>query len=809
MSLGDYNRKRNFGVTAEPPGRVGSSPTGRSFVIQKHAARRLHYDFRLELDGALKSWSVPKGPSFDPAERRLAVAVEDHPIDYGGFEGIIPQGQYGGGTVLLWDRGTWQPVGDAAAGLAAGHLKFDMFGEKLQGRWALVHLKARPNRAGRRGEDGDNNWLLIKDRDAHARPQGEYDVTVARPESVASGRDLPAIAAASDRVWHSKPSLSDAAGIPGARAQAMPAVLKPVRARRGKAVPEGDQWVHEIELQGRRLFVRADAGFVKLFEPGGVEVTDEVAPLAQAAKALPLHDAVIDALATALGPDGRSRGDRPPTVLYVIDLPYLDGHDLTRTPLVERKKALAALVASAGPPPALRFADHVVGHGPETFAAACQLGAPGVVSKKADGPYQDGPRGGDWRVLRCPGAAEPPREKKSRKAAPAKATATKAAAPKTAKATAPAKATAAKVAAANATAAKPASGTAAPAPPKGPPAHAKGTPAHAKATPAHAKATAVHAKATTPHAPSSEDRVAGVKLTHPARMLYPEAGVTKADLAHYYQDVAPFMLPHTEDRPLTLLRSPEGVTGKPFYVRHPGPWAPPELRQFDIVSGTESGLTMIADDEAALVALAQMNVLEIHTWNARVSDLERPDRMVFDLDPGPHIGWDAIVEGARKIREILQHFQLDSFVKTTGSKGLHVVVPLTPHAGWKETLAFTHAIAQAVARAEPDRYSAGLAKAGREAKIFVDYLRNRRGATSVSIYSVRARPTASVSVPLAWEDLGPDIRSDEYHVTDRAQWLAKRRRDPWAGYSKVRQKLTAQDVAAAEAVLRDLGRPRR
>jgi len=743
MTLREYNRKRNFDITAEPPGREGSSPSGHSFVIQKHAARRLHYDFRLELDGALKSWSVPKGPSFDPTERRLAVEVEDHPIDYGGFEGIIPQGQYGGGTVLLWDRGTWQPVGDAAAGLAAGHLKFDMFGEKLQGRWALVRLKPRPNRAGRRGEDGDNNWLLIKDRDAHARPQAEYDVTAARPESVASGRDLPAIAAASDRVWHSKPSLSNAAGLPGARAQVMPAGLKPVRARRGKAVPDGDDWLHEIELAGRRVLVRADAGFLKLLDGEGRDVTGELAPLAQAAKALPVHDALIDAVATALGPDGRSRADAPATVLYVIDLPYLEGHDLTRTPLMERKKALAALVASAGPSAALRFADHVAGHGGETYAAACRLGAPGVVSKKAAGPYKDGPRGGDWRVTRCAAGQKPGRA------------------------------------------------TAKPRKPPAPPVASKAA--------AAAKAGARKA----------DDRVADVKLTHPGRMLYPEAGVTKLDLARYYQDVAKFMLPHTEDRPLTLLRSPEGVTGKPFYVRHPGPWAPPELRQFDIVSGTESGLTMIADDEAGLVALAQMNVLEIHTWNARVSDIDRPDRMVFDLDPGPHVGWDEIVVGARKIREILEHFELQSFVKTTGSKGLHVVVPLTPHASWKDTLGFTHAIAQAVARAEPNRYSAELAKAGREAKIFVDYLRNRRGATSASIYSVRARPTAPVSVPLDWEDLGTDIRSDSYHVTDRGKWLAKRRRDPWAGYFKTRQKLTERDIAAAEAVLRDLGKPRR
>ena len=761
MSLGDYNRKRNFGVTAEPPGRVGSSPTGRSFVIQKHAARRLHYDFRLELDGALKSWSVPKGPSFDPAARRLAVAVEDHPIDYGGFEGIIPQGQYGGGTVLLWDRGTWQPVGDAAAGLAAGHLKFDLFGEKLQGRWALVHLKARPNRAGRRGEDGDNNWLLIKDRDAHARPESAFDVTAARPESVASGRDLPAIAAASDRVWHSKPSLSNAAGIPQARARAMPSAFAPVRAKLAREVPEGDGWLHEVELLGRRVIVRADAGFVKLVETDGRDVTDELPALAQAAKALPLHDAIMDGVATALAPDGGTRDDARPTVLYLIDLPYLDGHDLARTPLLERKKALAALIGAAGGPPALRFADHVVGHGPETFAAACGLGARGVVSKRAEGPYQAGAKSG-WRVIRCPGAGKDGPSKRAAVARPARKA----------------------------------------------PGKAKAGESNAS-TEVGLAGRSHRGKVREPSEGARDDRVAGVKLTHPERMLYPEAGVTKVDLARYYQDVAAFMLPHTEDRPLTLLRSPDGVTGKPFYVRHPGPWAPPELRQFEIKSGTESGVTMIADDEAALVALAQMNVLEIHTWNARVSDLERPDRMVFDLDPGPHVAWSEIVEGARKIREILEHFQLASFVKTTGSKGLHVVVPLVPHASWKDTLGFTHAIAQAVARAEPDRYSAGLAKAGREAKIFVDYLRNRRGATSVSIYSARARPTASVSVPLAWDDLGPDTRSDAFHVTDRSRWLAKRRVDPWAGYFKTRQKLTTRDVEAAEAVLRDLGKPRR
>jgi bifunctional non-homologous end joining protein LigD len=752
MSLGDYNRKRNFGVTAEPPGRPGATATGHSFVIQKHAARRLHYDFRLELDGALKSWSVPKGPSFDPSARRLAVAVEDHPIDYGGFEGIIPRGQYGGGTVLLWDRGTWSPVGDGAAGLVAGHLKFDLFGEKLRGRWALVRLKARPNRRGRAGDDGDRNWLLIKDRDAHARPEAEWDVTVARPESVASGRDLDAIAVASDRVWHSKTRLSDATGIPGARAIAMPETLAPVRARRARAAPEGDAWVHEVELAGARVQVRANGGYVHLMGADGRDVTDDLPALAQAAKALPLHDAVIDGVATALGPDGRTRADLPATVLYLIDLPYLDGHDLTRTPLVERKQALASLVGGADGVGAggVRFADHVVGRGPETFAAACALGAPGIVSKRGAGPYRTGAKAaGDWRVIRCPGARKG-KEGKGKRSAKAKA---------------------------------------APSP--------------------HVPAPETAGPARAPGQKPAEVRVATVKLTHPERMLYPEAGVTKLDLARYYEDVSRFMLPHLMDRPLTLVRSPEGMGGQPFYVRHAGPWAPPELRQFKIASGTGSGVTMIAEDVAGLVALAQMNVLEIHAWNACVSKLEHPDRMVFDLDPGPQVSWPAIVAGAQKIRAILEQFELASFVKTTGSKGLHVVVPLTPHAGWSDTLAFSRDIALAIARAEPTRYSAGLAKAGREDKIFVDYLRNRRGATSVSVYSTRGRPAAPVSVPVAWDDLGSSTRSDAFHVTDRSAWLGKRRADPWAAYGTTRQKLTARDLAAAAAVAHDLTKARR
>ncbi len=531
MALDEYKRKRDFTVTAEPPARVGATPTGRSFVVQKHAARQLHYDFRLELDGVLKSWSIPKGPSFDPAAKRLAVAVEDHPIDYGGFEGVIPAGQYGGGTVLLWDKGTWKPLFDPAAGLASGHLKFELLGEKLRGRWALVKMKGR----GRAGDSAGRSWLLVKDRDEHARPEAEWSVTVARPESVVTGRDLDAIAAASDRVWHSNRGRSDAGTLAGARAAPMPERLRLTRPRLARTVPAGDGWLHEIEIVGERVVARVDGGRIQLLGPDGSDRTAALAGVVGAIRSIPVSQACIDGIATALGPDGHARADAPADTLYAIDLPYLDGYDLSRVPLGERKARLASLVSHAGP--ALRLADHVRGRGPEIFAQAGSLGATGIVSKKVDSRYP--PPASAWRIVRCPPAPG------SKRSAPA--------------------------------------------------------------------ATAI-ARVERGRAGSVVNplRVAGVKLTHPGRVLYPDGGITKLDLARFYERIGERMLPHLVDRPLTLVRAPNGMGGHRFFVRHAGDWAPPELRQFEVVGGTGAGTAMIVDDLRGLVALAQMNVLEIH-----------------------------------------------------------------------------------------------------------------------------------------------------------------------------------------------------
>ena len=719
MALDEYSRKRNFAVTAEPPARVSATPTGRSFVVQKHAARQLHYDFRLELDGVLKSWSIPKGPSFDPSAKRLAVAVEDHPIDYGGFEGIIPAGQYGGGTVLLWDRGTWNPLFDPAQALAAGHLKFELFGEKLRGRWALVRLKPRSRAAGGRGGD-DRSWLLVKDRDAHARPESEWSVTDAQPESVVTGRDLDAIAAASDRVWHSDRGRPDPSGLGGARAAPIPELLHLAQAKLARVVPDGDDWLHEVEIVGERIVARVDGGRVQLLAVDRGDRGDRTSALAALASALrmfPASQAIIDGVATALDEDGHSVAGRPADTLYAIDLLYLDGYDLTRVPLVERKGLLDSLLAGAKAASGLRYADHVLGRGHEIFAHASALGASGLVSKRIGSRYP--PPADAWRIVRC---------------------------------------------------------------------SAKGASEHVPTAGTTVKKTK-----------TSEIRIAGVKLTHPERVLYPDVGITKLDLARFYERVGERMLPYLEDRPLTLVRAPDGMRGQRFFVRHAGDWAPRELRQFEITGGTGAGTAMVVDDLRGLVALAQMNVLEIHPWNARTRDLERPDRIVFDLDPGPEVPWSDVIGGARRVREVLETLDLASFVKTTGGKGLHVVVPLTPAATWADTLEFSRVMAQALARFEPARFSAGLAKAPRTHKIFVDYLRNRRGATSVSAFSSRAQATASVSVPVAWDELGFGTRGESFHVGDVSLWY--RDGDPWADYGKIRQRLTTTKIKAAQAAL--------
>lgn len=753
MALEEYKRKRNFKATPEPEGKVESTQGKNSFVIQKHAASRLHYDFRLELAGVLLSWAVPKGPSLDPDEKRLAVHVEDHPLDYGTFEGIIPKGQYGGGTVLLWDRGTWEPEGDPAAGYKKGHLKFHLHGEKLKGGWNLVRI------GGRKGDDNDN-WLLIKEKDDEARPGSGDAVVEERPESVSTGRSMDEIAADSDNVWQSNhaekaektatPSAFDPSSLPGARKARRPSAVEAQLATLVDETPSGDEWIHEIKLDGYRVLCFVEDGETRIVTRNGKNWTDRFAPVARAAGKLPVRAAILDGEVVVVEPDGRTsfqalqnalteNRDRD-LVFFAFDLLYLDGYDLRKAPLLARKEALAAVVA--GSQGTIRYSDHVEGDGEGFYRQACSFALEGIIAKRGDLPYHPG-RNKDWVKVKCLKRQEFVIAAEAKRPAANKV--------KTAAATKPG-----------------------PKPPVHPASEEVDLPSSGRSQ-------------------KKEVEVSGVRISNPERVLYPEQGVTKKDLAVYYSRISDWILPHLIDRPLTLVRCPEGRAKQCFYQKHIGEHVPASIRRIDV--GDDEPYGTLSSLEG-LVSLVQMGVLELHIWGSHRDKIEQPDYVVFDLDPDEGLGWDRVVEGALKVREFLTGLGLRTFLKTTGGKGLHVVLPLTRKLDWDQVKAFTKGVADTIAAAEPDRYTSKLPKASRKGKVFIDYLRNGRGATSIAAYSTRARPGAPVSAPLFWEELETGVRANTYTVQNLPERLESLPADPWEGFSKVRQSITAATLKA-------------
>ena len=850
MGLREYRRKRDFKKTPEPAGQVSAPPRDqeRSYLIQKHAASRLHYDFRLELEGVLKSWAVPKGPSLDPADKRLAMHVEDHPLEYGEFEGIIPKGQYGGGTVLLWDRGTWEPVGDPHKSYRAGSLKFTLKGEKLRGGWALVKI------GGRRKDGDDRSWLLIKERDQQARPGQAESIVASEPKSVATGRTIEQIAAAGDRVWHSNRDGGDrtspeSAEVPGARRAALPKFIQPQLATLVERPPDGDGWLHELKHDGYRILARVEHRRAQLFSRNARDWTEKFPAVAEALGRLPVEHAILDGEVTVLLPDGTSSfqalqnfgsgAARGQLAYMVFDLLYLDGRDLTGARLEDRKAALARLLTSANDQAAvLRYSDHVVGAGADFFAHACKLGLEGIVSKKRDAPYR-GTRGPEWLKIKClkqqeiviGGYTEPEgsrigigallggvdesgrlvyvgkigtgfdnrmrRDLQQRLSRLEQKTSPFAARPAgAARAHWVKPELVAQVSFSEWTSDgklrhpafqglredKPADTV------------VRERPA---TTEAEMKRTARAPRPTRPAKTTAEAVVSGVRLTHADRVLYPSHGTTKLDLARFYESIAKWVLPHLEDRPTTLVRCPEGAHKPCFYQKHVGYWAPESLRRVKIQEKRKVGEYLVVDSLASLIGLVQIGILEIHTWNSVVKRLEQPDRVVFDLDPGPGVEWAQVIECARLIRDALHTLELESFVKTTGGKGLHVVAPLVPGPSWDEASAFSRAVAETVARANPRRYITSMAKAERRGKIFIDYLRNIRGATSVAAYSTRATPQATMSVPLTWDELSTRIKSDHFTIANVPQRLAGLTADPWAAYWRTRQSLPKTAAAAS------------
>jgi len=824
-------------------------------LIQKHAARRLHYDLRLESDGVLVSWAIPKGPSLDPKERRLAVHVEDHPLEYGSFEGSIPKGEYGGGTVLLWDRGTWEPEGDPHEGLRRGNLKFRLHGEKLRGSWALVRM-GKPAA----GEDEKENWLLIKHSDDESAPLSERDILQERPESVSTGRSMEEIAAAYDREWTSqgetprkelKAKLLAATGnagkkrkppasrlsihpddLPGVKKSAIPEKVYPQLATLVSQVPTGDEWLHEIKFDGYRALCRIENGHAKFYTREGNDWTDRFGKLPETAATLPVKNALLDGEVVVLLPNGSTsfqalqnalgkRNEQP--IYYVFDLLYLNGFDMRKTPLLRRKELLASILQDGNE--LVRFSDHYQGAGEDLFKSACQYSLEGIISKKADRPYVSG-RTTDWLKIKCLNSQEfviggftnPAGSRtgfgallvgteengnlvycgkvgtgfSDKTLKELRARLERLQQPKSPFSNPP------KVAAMrNVHWVKPELV-----------AQVEFTAWTRDGILRHPsfqglrddkKPSEVH-RENPAGAPARSNRsgsgkqkfeVAGVNISNPDRVLYTEQGITKLELARYYETIADWALPHIERRPLMFLRCPEGAHKQCFFQKHAADSVPESIKRITIEEQGASVTGLAIDSLRGLISLTQMGVLEVHSWGCRIDRIEQPDRMIFDLDPDPSVSWQMVIDAAHEIRSLLQELGLTSFVKTTGGKGLHVEVPLIRRTGWDEVKEFSKEIADALAREYPERYVAVMSKARRKGKIFVDYLRNGRGATAICPYSTRARPGAPVSVPVHWDELTQDLRPDQFNIRNLSQRLASLKKDPWEGIDKTSQSITA------------------
>jgi bifunctional non-homologous end joining protein LigD len=832
-SLSPYRRKRDFAKTTEPAGEVVRDREGWSFVVHKHDASHLHYDLRLELDGVLKSWAVPRGPSYDPADRRLAVQVEDHPLDYGGFEGVIPAGEYGGGTVMLWDRGTWTPEGDPRAGLAKGKLVFAFHGEKLRGTWHLARMRGKAA-----GKEDKPNWLLIKGKDDTAQPGLDPDDGEAR--SVLSGRTMAEIAAAADRVWSGETgevATAAPADLPRARKAPFPRDLAPQLATLAREIPAGDGWLHEIKFDGYRLLAHVKNHRVKLITRGGKDWTAKFPQLAEALAGLPA-DAVVDGEATVVDAAGRTdfqalqnvleTGRTKDVVYFAFDLLYLDGYDLTRAPLADRKRALASLLA-ADPAKngAIRFSDHLDGGGEAVRDQACRLGLEGIIAKRADAPYEQR-RTRSWLKIKCGRrqefviggylASENRQGLRSlllgvhqddaliyagkvgtgfdQSSLVSLARLLDRRAVKT-----PPFADAASIREKGVHWARPdlvceiefTEWTA-----DGHLRHPSFKGLREDKDPAEVVREVPRAvnEPTKKSAKKKKKTTTPSLVTHPDRVLFPESGLTKGQLAAYYDAIADRLLPHVADRPLTLVRCPEGRHKQCFYQKNHRDDLPASVKAVTVPEKDGPAAYLTIDDRAGLLALVQLGAIELHPWGSRNDDLEHPDRLFFDLDPGPGVAPQAVAAAALLLRDLLADLGLASFAKTSGGKGYHVVVPIARRTGWDQLKAFTKAIADDLARTEPRRYVSVMTKAKREGKIFLDYLRNGRGATSVAAFSARARAGAPVSVPVSWQEIQKGVAPDAFTVENLTARLKRQRKDPWADYFTVRQGLTAAMMKA-------------
>jgi bifunctional non-homologous end joining protein LigD len=925
--LSRYRSMRNFDVTAEPRGSKGGKKQapGKSpelpFVIQKHAATRLHYDFRLGWRGVLKSWAVTKGPSYYPGDKRLAVQVEDHPIEYGGFEGIIPKGQYGGGTVMLWDHGTWEPHGDVDEGIEKGRLKFTLKGEKLRGDWALIRM------GGKAAGEKKANWLLIKEHDGKERGPNDPAITDEEPDSVVTGRDLDAIAENRDHVWgthgseqqkeekkspshpsqkklarpspssdhrHSKgnsgPSqvLSFESELEGAPKESLPKFVPPQLALQVTEAPDGSEWIHELKLDGYRMQGRLLAARGKkslsatLITRSGLDWTHRMPDIAKALAELPVHDALLDGEVVVFDDQGKTsfadlqaafqEGKKKPLTYVIFDLLHLNGHNVRTLPLEQRKNILENVLAQVSDHDdqvLLRYSEHLGTRGGEIFEKACPLGAEGIVSKKVSAPYASG-RSGSWLKIKCVrqqefviGGFTPPsktgvgigalllgyyrdgelvyagrtgtgftqkgrlqmrkRLEEIRQPRPAFSSVPPEGA-RDAQWVQPKYVCEVKFATWTADNLvrqasfqglredKPAkqvtretpveTGESNHAPQQKTTKPASSETARRKRSVASASsrsrstsrtATRSIASKVNPRMHDKSGDTFPIPLTHPDKQVDSESKLTKQQLADYFWAVREHMLPHIVDRPLSIVRCPQGSTKPCFFQKHVTENLPDGIDGIDI-RGRRSGVVesyITLSSALGLAGLAQMGVLEIHPWGSSNRDIEKPDRLVFDLDPDEAIPWKTLADSAQEVRSRLKQCKLESFLKTTGGKGLHVVAPIQPEHDWTVVKEFARAFANQMAADNKALYLTKMTKAERKGKIFIDYLRNDRGATSIAPFSPRARHGAPVAVPMDWKELDA-AKPPRFLVAEFSDWKSRLRHDPWTAMLKKRQSIPAK-----------------
>ena len=827
MALEEYHRKRDFRQTPEPAGSSAAKtrPDSEtlSFVVQKHWATRLHYDFRLELDGTMKSWAIPKGPSFDSNDKRMAIHVEDHPISYNRFEGRIPAGQYGAGKVIIWDKGTWIPLQDPRKGYRDGKLKFELLGQKLKGHWTLVRMNNTEKRK-------QEPWLLIKEKDEYVRPSSEYSVVDELPDSVAGLESLhskktakPAAASTMGRQQYAL-----ALGLPERAIKApLPLTLQPQLATLVDSLPAHPaDWIYEIKFDGYRILCRIEGGKIQLLTRNGNDWSHKLPDLVKALGKMGLKSGWLDGEIVVPGENGipdfqalQNAFDSSRTqgiVYYLFDIPFYDGYDLRDAPVTERRAFLKTFFEKS-PPDAVRFSETFGARAADIVASACHMGLEGVIGKHTTSTYVSR-RSSYWIKLKCGqrqefviggyihpqgsriglgslllGVYDDDKQlryagnvgtgfsdktlhelKEKLKGIGSTRSPFNEATDIDRKAHWVMPTLVAEVSFGEWT--------------------RDGRIRHSVFHGLRTDKKAVAITREKPVHPIIEKPAimtsipTSLRVTHPQRVIDPSTGFTKMELIRYYSLVAPLMLEHLKGRPVSLVRAPGGITGQLFFQKHWEKENMPGVNQLDAALDPGHEPLLEISTTEGLLSAAQMNVVEFHTWNATKNAIGKPDRITFDLDPGEGVTWKLIQESAQLVRAFLNELGLKSFLKTSGGKGLHVAVPIKRLRDWDTVKDFSQAIVQHLARTIPQRFVAKSGSRNRVGKIFIDYLRNGFGATTVSAWSVRAREGLGVSVPVAWEELEALTSASHWSASNIHERLDKGN-EPWIDYDVTKQSI--------------------